>query len=283
MAAEDHFAIETPAGRIVGRRSGSGPPALVLHGGPGLSDYTEELADELADVLEVFRYEQRGLSPTTIEGPYTVEAHVGDALAVIDGLGLDRPLLVGHSWGGHLAMHLAAAAPLRVAGAVIVDPLGAVPDGGERELEENLMARLPAEEARRVRELERRIGRGEGGEADDLESLRILWPYYFSDPETAHPVPPLRISLPAYAGTFASVRGHFERGTLVAGLPRFAGPMLFLHGRDSPIPWRRSEESAELVADARLEIVDRCGHFPWLEAPGCVRDAIVRAGLLGAR
>jgi pimeloyl-ACP methyl ester carboxylesterase len=59
--------------------------------------------------------------------------------------------------------------------------------------------------------------------------------------------------------------------------------MLFLHGRDSPIPWRRSEESAELVADARLEIVDRCGHFPWLEAPGCVRDAIVRAGLLGAR
>jgi pimeloyl-ACP methyl ester carboxylesterase len=70
------FAVETDAGRIAGWRAGSGPPALVLHGGPGLSDITEELAAELADRFSTIRYQQRGLAPST------VEQNVADALAV---------------------------------------------------------------------------------------------------------------------------------------------------------------------------------------------------------
>jgi pimeloyl-ACP methyl ester carboxylesterase len=38
--------------------------------------------------------------------------------------------VIGHSWGGHLAMHLAVRHPDRVLGLVIADPLGAVSDGG---------------------------------------------------------------------------------------------------------------------------------------------------------
>ena len=81
------FAVETDGGRIAGWRAGSGPPALVLHGGPGLSDITEELAAELADRFSTIRYQQRGLAPSTVEGPHTVDQNVADALAVLDGLG----------------------------------------------------------------------------------------------------------------------------------------------------------------------------------------------------
>lgn len=280
MADDRDFRIETPAGSIVGRRKGTGPPALILHGGPGLSDYTEGLAAELADVFETFRYQQRGLAPTTIEAPYTVEAHVEDALAVLDGLELDPTVVVGHSWGGHLAMHVAVAAFPRVSAAVIVDPLGAVPDGGEQELEESIMARLPAGLARRVEAIDKRIADGEGGDADALESFRIVWPYYFARPESAPPMPEMRLSLQAFTDTCASVREHFERETLARELPRSSCPLLFIHGRESPIPWRRSEESVRLAPSATLEVVDECGHFPWLEAPGSVRAAVERAGLL---
>ena len=280
MEGGQEFRIETPSGAIVGRRAGFGPPALVFHGGPGLSDYTDGLAAELAGGFETFRYQQRGLAPTTIGAPYTVDAHVADALAVLDGLELDSVVVVGHSWGGHLAMHVAVAAPGRVAAGVIVDPLGAVSDGGEHELEANIMARLPADLARRVEKLEERLAAGDGGEEDANESNRIIWPYYFARPDEAPPMPELRMNLQAFGNTFVSVREHFALETLVKGLPRLDCPLLFVHGRESPISWHRSEESARLAPKASLEVVDDCGHFPWLESPGSVRAAVERAGLL---
>jgi proline iminopeptidase len=280
LAEGREFRIEAPAGTIVGWRAGSGPQALVLHGGPGLSDYTEGLAAELADVFETIRYQQRGLAPTTIDAPFTVEAHVEDALAVLNGLEVERAVVVGHSWGGHLAMHLAVAAWERVSAGVIVDPLGAVPDGGEQELEETIMARLPTHLARRVEALERRIAAGDGGEADADKSNRIMWPYYFARPENAPPMPELRMNLQTFADTQASVHEHFGRETLTKGLRDLDCPLLFVHGRESPIPWRRSAESARLAPDGMLDIVDDCGHFLWIEAPGSVRAAVERAGLV---
>jgi len=103
--------IDTPTGTLVGARQGSGPPALVLHGGPGLSDYTEGLAAELAPIFDTVRYQQRDLAPSSLEGSIAVDAHVADCLAVVDGLGVPRYWVVGHSWGGYLAMHVAAARP----------------------------------------------------------------------------------------------------------------------------------------------------------------------------
>ena len=70
-------------------------------------------------------YQQRGLPPTTIRAPYTVEANVADAVAVIDQVAGERAWIVGHSWGGHLALHMLAACPERLEGAIILDPLGA--------------------------------------------------------------------------------------------------------------------------------------------------------------
>jgi pimeloyl-ACP methyl ester carboxylesterase len=89
-------------------------------------------------------------------------------------------------------------------------------------------------------------------------------------------MPPMTMSPVAYAETWESIRDHFERGTLVAGLAEFDGPTLFVHGRESPIPPERSEESAALVPGAHFEVLADCGHFPWLEQPGAVAQAVER-------
>jgi pimeloyl-ACP methyl ester carboxylesterase len=272
------FSVAVAGGVIVAWEHGEGVPVLVLHGGP-LSDYTEPLVEALPAGLRAIRYQQRGLPPSTLEQPLGIEAHVADAVAVLDALGVERAWAVGHSWGGHLAFHLASAHPERLLGVVGIDPLGAVPDGGWADLDANLSARLAArspEGAARASELDERAMAGEGTEADVRESLELIWRYYFADPDAAPPMPDFRASVALYSAVVTSVHEHFERGTLERALPQFARPFALLHGVADPLPLEASRATAALVPHSVLVPIEDAGHFPWLEQPESVRAALQR-------
>ncbi len=271
---ESEFAVTVPGGVLKGWRAGLGPPVLILHGGPGLSDYTSSLADELVEEFTVHRYQQRGLAPSTTNGPFTVESHVSDVLAVLDAIGARQVFLVGHSWGGHLAMHVAAAHPERLLGLVVVDPLGAVGDGGESDMGRIMEQRIPPEAAARANALDERAMRGEGTAADAMEALSIVWPTYFATLEQAPPMPALELSLACYSETWASIQAELAAQTLVTRLGRFRGPAVFVLGAGSPIPPRHGVASAALIPGAESDILDGCGHFPWLDQPGVIRTAL---------
>jgi pimeloyl-ACP methyl ester carboxylesterase len=274
VSAETEFQAAVTGGSITGQVAGDGPNVLALHGGPGLSDYTGSLGDELGDGFRLIRYQQRGLAPSVTSGPFAIGQHVADAIAVLDAAGADRAYVIGHSWGGHLAMHLAVSHPDRMLGLVIVDPLGAVPDGGEADLGRNLAARVPPERAARATELDERAMAGEGTAEEALESLTILWPGYFASPATAPPMPPMSLSVPCYAETFASIQEHFKEHALELSLPSLQVPAVFVLGADSPIPPEHGIASAALIAGARYQVEEKCGHFPWLERPGSVLRAL---------
>jgi pimeloyl-ACP methyl ester carboxylesterase len=267
--------VTVPSGQIATWRQGKGMPALVIHGGPGLSDYTDGLAAELASHFLTIRYQQRGLPPTTLGEPYTVEAHVSDAVALLDALGMKRAWAIGHSWGGHLAMHLAVAHPERLLGLVVIDGLGALGDGGEAEMGRRLSAGLSAEQAARAQQLDERAMSGQGSEKEALESLRIFWPHYFARPAAAPPMPPVRISLACYSATWASAKEHLARGTLERGLRFYHGRAVFIHGKQDPIPYEVAVQTSALIEGAALTLLEDCGHFGWLEEPGAVLDAIL--------
>lgn len=266
--------IPVPGGVLHVWRKGPGPAVLVLHGGPGLSEYTEALVGELEDGFTVYRYQQRGLAPSTTSGPFDIETHVAHAEAVLDGIGVERAYIVGHSWGGYLAMHLAAHHPDRLLGLVGIDPLGAVPDGSEADLGRILAERISHEGAARALELDRRALAGEGTPEDALEGLAMVWPGYFSSPVDAPPMPALAISIQCNAGTFESIHEQFRLGTLQETLPQMRVPSVFLLGAASPIPPEHGMASAALIPGARYEVLDDCGHFVWLECPGSVRRAL---------
>ncbi len=271
---ERAFELKTADGAVLaGHAGGKGVPALLLHGGPGLSDYTEDCADELGVLFSTIRYTQRGIAPSSVQGPYTVERHVDDALAVLEAFGVEKAWAIGHSWGGHLALHLAVAHRERLLGVICIDTLGAsgdvLPD-----FKAALTRSLTPEQLARVEEIEQREDAGEATEEELVESLTLLWPGYFYDPAKASP-PPAGRGVECAAETFGSVLAHFEAGTLAGGLPKLRRlPVLFVHGIQDPLPLRGALETAKLIRGARVARVPQCGHFPWIEQPGFTSRAL---------
>ena len=175
----EQLTVAVPGGEIFATRRGSGPGAIFLHGGPGVgAEMLIGLVEELDGLVNGVLPQQRGLYPSTLEGPRDVETHVADEIALLDQLGWERAWLIGHSWGGHLAMHIAVAHPERVTGLILIETLGALPDGGSSGLVENMVGRLTADERA---ELDALIARQAEGDDDPTLMARILmtlWPSY---------------------------------------------------------------------------------------------------------
>jgi pimeloyl-ACP methyl ester carboxylesterase len=260
---------------IAGRRAGAGPPVLLLHGGPGLGfDYLRDLADELAEENDVAWYQQRGLAPSAEEGPYSVAADVEDARRVLDALGWAQAYVVGHSWGGHLAIHVAEALPERLLGVLSVDPLGVVGDGRWQEFDEEMFRRTPEAVRERARELDELSMAGAVDEELALEGLRLVWPAYFADARSAPPMPDFKYGSERSAEMVPSIQA--ELPALEAGLPGIRVPVGFVHGSRSPMPLGASTDGASRIPEAWVEVIDGAGHFVWVEAPGAVRASLRR-------
>lgn len=268
------FVVNVAGGTVTGWQRGEGPHVLLLHGGPGLSEYTESLAAELEDGYTVTRYQQRGVAPSTLEGPFDVETHVADAIAVMDGVAIDRAYLLGHSWGGHLALHVAVAHQDRFSGLIPIDPLGAIgPDGGAAEMGEIIAERIGPEQFARAQEYDARAMSPEGSPDDAVESMRITWAGYFGSPEKVLPMPPMRISLTCNNATFESIFEHFQAETLARGLGAVELPTVFVLGDESPLRPQHNIATAALMPNATYQI-ERTGHLVWMEEPGVLRRAL---------
>lgn len=269
------FTTQDDGVHIAGRRAGSGPPVLLLHGGPGLGfDYLRDLAEELAEENDVVWYQQRGLAPSATSGPYTVATDVADAGRVLDALSWDKAYVVGHSWGGHLALHVAEGLPDRVLGVLAVDPLGSVGDGRWPEFDEEIFRRTPEPVRARAKELDELSTAGTANDELALEGMRLVWPAYFADPEAAPPMPELRMAAERSAQMGRSILE--ELPALEAGLVDIRIPVGFVHGSRSPMPVAASTDAAGRIPGAWVDVVEGAGHFVWVEAPGAVRASLRR-------
>jgi proline iminopeptidase len=252
-----------------------GELVLVLHGGPALGDYTEELARELhaglAGPVRIVRYQQRGIAPSTLEGPFSIAQLVDDLFGVVDHFGADSAMLAGHSWGGHLALHAAIARPERVSALVLVDSLGAVGDGGVGTMEAIISARIGPEATARIQELDA----SEKTTENDDAMFKLQWPGYFLDPDGAPPAPVLPFDIAIFEALESDAMRLLEDGLLERALPALELPSLHIIGRASPIDPAANRATAALLAGAMVEELET-GHFPWIEQPGSVTQAVRR-------
>lgn len=134
--------------RVVGDREESGKlPLLCLHGGPGFMwDSFEPLEPMAATGRRVIFYDQLGSGNSDEPhnpSMYTVDLYVEEVGVIRRALGLERVHILGHSWGGMLAMEYALTQPAGLASLILADTGASVPQWVAEM--RRLVAELPAE------------------------------------------------------------------------------------------------------------------------------------------
>jgi pimeloyl-ACP methyl ester carboxylesterase len=98
------------------------PVVVAVHGITASSHAWIPVARALGDRVALVAPDIRGRGRSnSLPGPYGIDVHVRDLLAVLDALGLDRAVLVGHSLGAYIVARLAVLDPDRVQALVLVD------------------------------------------------------------------------------------------------------------------------------------------------------------------
>ncbi|MFF2144994.1 alpha/beta fold hydrolase [Kitasatospora sp. NPDC058190] len=100
---------------------GAGRPLLALHGHLSEGAVWARLADELRGEWRVIAPDQRGQGESERAADYSREGYLADIEALLDHLGLEKVVLLGHSLGGINAYQFAARHPERVEAIVDVE------------------------------------------------------------------------------------------------------------------------------------------------------------------
>lgn len=251
------------------RRIGSGPPVVVLHGGPGAyHDYLLPGFDLLATGRELIYYDQRGggQSPVAREVPVGWQEQVADLDALRLHWGFDRLTLAGYSWGGLLAMLYATVHPDRVERLALLSPAPSHRWARE-EFERRFAARTMTPELQQARQALRTSGLRETSPAAHAARLfELAVAGYFHDPARASDLTPFRITERTRAEVWESLGDYDIR----PALRQLTVPALVVHGDNDPIPWESARETAECLR-AEWHLIPACGHVPYVEAPEAFR------------
>ncbi|WP_095046490.1 alpha/beta fold hydrolase [Streptomyces sp. WM6386] len=259
-------------------RQGQGAEALVLcHGGPGLWDMFEDVAAMLEDRATVVRWDQRGCGRSERgAGPWTTDRFVADLDAVRQHFALDRPVLLGHSWGAQLALSYALAHPERVGGLVYVGGTGIDPVSTWRgPFEENFRERLGEVPERSARWQELTDG--------DRERAVLQWSVDFEDRERAlehagrMADPWFEINFECNVALGTETGQSWGSPELYAACQGLEVPVLIVDGERDIRP-RWSVDSLErALPRVRRVVLPGAGHLPWVEDPEGFREAVEAA------
>jgi len=115
--------VALPDGTLRVLRWGRGPrSAIAVHGITASAACWQPVARELPADWSLFAVDLRGRGHSAgLPGPYGFGRHIADLAATVDGLGLDRPVLAGHSLGAYLALLTTSAHPGMFGGLLLVD------------------------------------------------------------------------------------------------------------------------------------------------------------------
>jgi pimeloyl-ACP methyl ester carboxylesterase len=238
------------------------PTLVLLHGGPGMDHSAfKELLSPLADVAQLVYYDHRGhgRSDACDASLWTLDRWADDVVLLCKALGIDKPIVLGQSFGGMVAQRYIARHPQHPRKVVLSS---CAPNLGL---------------ARKLAVFERLGGTGARdlaaaywsdplhGPLDDY--LRVCMPLYNrvpAPPERAQRVLLNKALLNAWNATELP---HLD---LLPGLARAACPVLVMGGEDDPVT--PIEDQRDIAAALprqwmRFERFAHCGHGAWRDQP----------------
>jgi proline iminopeptidase len=242
-------------------------PLLCINGGMVYSHILLWPAlSPLAAHRQLILYDQRGRGASQAP-PGTRAARIEhDALdvpALREALGLDQWDVLGHSWGGAIALLAAAEDPVGVRNLVLVDACGLTPEWLDA-LHGVALARLTGPARERLAAFDPLLLHDpEPGR--QAEYNQALYPAWFHDGELGTMfTPPL-----ARSETGAAVVARLRREGVDWRdcAARIRARTLLVHGTSDLIPVAQSVRTAQIIPAAKLELIPDAGHMPFWEQP----------------
>jgi proline iminopeptidase len=252
---------------------GIGEPFIVLHGGPGM--YHDELYPFFLDFAKshkVIFYDQRGNGRSIMEkidsSTFTVELMVEDLEELRKQFGLDRLNIIGHSWGGLLAMYYTVEYPANVNRLILVDS-------------------APINTELLIKCYEKQITMFDPGEWDYVQKLWNSKDYLAGKPEVLNEA--MRISegtvfsnkdviddyMEAAAFNEVTAKNAVALNELATKmklnihvqdrLSNIACPTLIINGKDDFIVEEAPLLANQLIANSQLVFIEGAGHYPYIE------------------
>jgi proline iminopeptidase len=267
---------------------GHGYPLLLMHGGPGADHWTMLPFRQCADDFTLIFYDHRcnGRSAGAPVSSMTWENLTADADELRQKLGFERWAVLGHSFGGQVALEYALRYPDSLSRLVLLDT------GGDSRWSQQNAADLLARRGWSPKKVElvRRWFNGEFAPREMLPILMRIGSAYSYHPSLRLTARDLvrgewRSKVRPEAMIFAG-RHLLKDWTVMDRLGQITVPTLVLAGRDDFIfPPEHQRELAAGIPGARLQIIERAGHNPHSEQPAevmaAVRDFVSAAALRG--
>ena len=229
------------ADRGAARRPGD-LPVLVLHGWGAHLAAVEPMLAALEGETRVVALDLPGFGHSEPPPePWDADDYAGFVLRFLDELGIDRCHVLGHSFGGRVAICMAADHPDRVGRLLLCDSAGLRPKRGVK-----YRAKVSVAKAGKV------AGRlGASGLQDRMRA---------------------RVASSDYLNASEAMRGTFRRvieQDLSDRLPRIGATTLLVWGdRDDDTPLWMAHRMEELIPDAGLAVFEGAGHYSYADDPG---------------
>ncbi|NPV76620.1 MAG: alpha/beta hydrolase [Anaerolineae bacterium] len=228
---------------------GSGMPMVFLHGFPLDHTIWYSVVDILnSSDLQIILPDLRGhgLSPAP-EGVYTMDLMANDILNLLDELGIQKAILVGHSMGGYVSLAFSRRYPDRLAGLALI-ATQALADSPEKRQSRLDTANAVLERGSKV------ICETMPSKLTDKEEImeKIVSTICRTPPE----------------GIVGALKGMAERPDLTTYLPSIDVPAVVVAGvKDTIIHPENAQLMSRRLGNAWLVKIQQAGHMPMLEAP----------------
>ncbi len=270
VAEEGYFTSN--GSEIYYRIIGDGEPLLVVHGGPVL-DHTYLLPwmDELASDYTVIYYDQRACGRSSVEvdtSRMTMEYFVEDIENLRKFLDLESIHLLGHSWGGLLAMHYAITFPERLNSLILSSP---VPPNNKEWQEEQLALSeqiRPEDSMSRIRIMESGELQNDPQNAITKMMKLSFKPQFYDTTALAE----LQLNIPAdfmeRSQAFWYLAPDLAEFDLYPKLESVESPTLILYGITEPGAEISGSNMVSALPTSQLMIIPESGHFPFIENRG---------------
>lgn len=252
---------------------GHGKPLVVIHGGPGLThDYLFlELSQLAKDHLVIF-YDQRACGKSTGSihpDSICLETYINDLEALRQYFHLEKISLLGHSWGGFLAMQYAISQPNFVDKLILSNSVPGSSNEFNLFIDEFHKVMVPYQNELKEIETSNEFINGDPKAGENY--YRVIFKAYCHLPKTADLLN-LKMSSEAFLNGL-KVSRIFEDNVLLKpfdihnSLKKLKIPTLIIHGDSDPVPESCANNLHHSIGNSKYVLMKNCGHFSYVEHP----------------